>query len=144
MRHRSHTVDVNDLVNELLELLARISDDLDVLRHRLDRAPKGRPLAPGRVETATTLVAALLMGVQERNVGEKTALDPAEAALRETAALQGELDTAPCSKQDLQGRARATARCRQLRTFLKAARSLVAKLFADGGEQSCLLPVPAG
>ncbi|MEU2736320.1 hypothetical protein ABZ656_13010 [Streptomyces sp. NPDC007095] len=74
VRHRTSVNDVTGRVTQILDLLDRISYDLDLLRQWLDCMSEGRPLGPGHVENAATLLAALVVGGRERNMSQETVL----------------------------------------------------------------------
>ncbi|MEU5647644.1 hypothetical protein [Streptomyces milbemycinicus] len=137
------TVETNDLVNRILDLLDEISHDLDGLRRWLDCVSEGKPLVPGRVEKAATWLAALVLGVRERNMSEGAALSSIHMVRHELRQVRMVL------RQFFRDGDEAVwqitrARLDRLTSSLTTARCLVQVLFADEGEHSSLLPVPTG
>ncbi|MFJ1562446.1 hypothetical protein [Streptomyces mirabilis] len=139
VRHRAIVNDVNGRVTQILDLLDRISYDLDLLRRWLDCMSEGRPLGPGHVENAATLLAALVVGVRERNMSEETALDLVQQA--KTVLRRLWTDVRPHIEGEEDQRSAAN-RLLNLELALVSTKSLVVELFADDGDQSSLRPVP--
>jgi hypothetical protein len=131
--------DVNGRVTKILDLLDQISYDLDLLRRWLDCMSEGRPLGPGHVENAATLLAALVVGVRERNMSEETALGLVAQAKTVLRTLWTDVRPHIEGEED---RRSAADRLLNLELALVATKSLVVELFADDGDQSSLRPVP--
>lgn len=142
VRHCTSVNDVNGRVTKILDLLDAISYDLDLLRRWLDCMSDGRPLGPGHVENAATLLAALVVGVRERNLSEETALGLVEQAKKVLRTLWTDLRPQIEGKWDQEDQRSAANRLLNLDLALVAAKSRVAELFADDGDQSSLRPVP--
>ncbi|MFJ3800003.1 hypothetical protein ACIPSJ_27440 [Streptomyces sp. NPDC090088] len=138
-RLRASVNDVNGRVTQILDLLDRISYDLDLLRRWLDCVSEGRPLGPGHVENAATLLAALVVGVRERNMSEETALGLVAQARTVLRKLLVQIHLNIGGEED---RSSAVKRLLNLNLALVATNSLVVELFADDGDQSFLRPVP--
>ncbi|MFI0820767.1 hypothetical protein ACH4TX_32180 [Streptomyces sp. NPDC021098] len=137
------TVETNDLVNRILDLLDQISHDLDGLRRWLNCLSEDEPLVPGRVENAATWLAALVMGVQERNMSEETAVSSIHMVRHELREMQRRLS--PFFRNGARTDVQVTqGRLNRLTDLLTAAKSLVQMLFADEGDHSYVLPVPTG
>ncbi|MFJ2736036.1 hypothetical protein [Streptomyces sp. NPDC087317] len=139
VRHSTRVNDVNGRVTNILDLLDQISYDLDLFRRWLDCLSEGQPLGPGHVENAATLLAALVVGVRERNMSEETALGLVEQAKTVLRTLWTEVRPHLEGEEDQRS---AADRLRNLELALVATKSLVAELFADDGDQSSLRPVP--
>jgi hypothetical protein len=142
VRHRTSVNDVNGRVTKILDLLDRISIDLDVLRRWLDCMSKERRLVPGYVENTATLLAALVVGVRERNMSEQTALGLVGQAKVVLRTLWADLRRHIEGKWDEEDQRSAANRLLNLDLALVAAQSLVVELFADDGDQSSLRPGP--
>ncbi|MGV9884479.1 hypothetical protein [Streptomyces sp. NPDC003006] len=142
--HWSCTIDLNNLVNEILELLCKIADDLESLQRWMGAMSSEQPLAPGRAETAATMLGSLVLGVRERNMHEEMALGLVSAAFEETRTMRTELRNAHAHRMFDGDWSWADHQCRQILNSLEAAQPLVTKLFADDGEDSLPLPLPLG
>jgi hypothetical protein len=138
--HWSCTIETNDLVNQILELVDEISYDLDLFRRWLDCLSDDEPLVPGRVENAATWLAVLVMGVRERNMSEQMAVDTVGKIRHELRLIQAELR--PCFDGKAEDRKATHVRISRLDRSLTTAKRLVEKLFADDGDHSFPLPVP--
>ncbi|MFC5959038.1 hypothetical protein ACFP51_32765 [Streptomyces pratens] len=141
-RHCTRANDVNGRVTQILNLLDQISYDLDLLRRWLDCMSEQQPLGPGHVENAATLLAALVVGVSERNMSAKEALGLVEEAKTVLRTLWLELRPHIERWWNADDQHAAANRILNLDLALVAVKSLVAELFADDGDQSALLPVP--
>ncbi|MFF4795483.1 hypothetical protein ACFY2M_38510 [Streptomyces sp. NPDC001276] len=139
VRHSTRVHDVNGRVTKILDLLDQISYDLDLLRRWLDCLSEGRPLGPGHVENAAILLAALAVGVRERNMSEETALGLVEQAKTVLRTLWTDVRPHIEGEEDQRS---AADRLLNLELALVATNSLVVELFADDGDQSSLRPVP--
>ncbi|MEU7664350.1 hypothetical protein [Streptomyces lincolnensis] len=139
VRRSTRVNDVNGRVTNILDLLDQISYDLDLLRRWLDCLSEGRPLGPGHVENAATLLAALVVGVRERNMSEQTAIGLVEQAKTVLRTLWTEVRPHLEGEEDQRS---AADRLLNLELALVATKSLVVELFADDGDQSSLRPVP--
>ncbi|MEU2287842.1 hypothetical protein ABZ614_39065 [Streptomyces sp. NPDC013178] len=142
VQHRTSVNDVNGRVTKILDLLDRISIDLDVLRRWLDCMSEEHRLVPGYVENTATLLAALVVGVRERNMSEQTALGLVGQAKTVLRTLWADLRRRIEGKWDEEDQQSASKRILNLDLALGVAKSLVVELFADDGDQSSLRPVP--